>query len=32
MMVSTLDDEVPADVLEEINRQPGIDRAYSVVT
>jgi D-3-phosphoglycerate dehydrogenase len=32
MMVSTLDESVPADVLEEIRKQPGVDRSYAVTT
>jgi D-3-phosphoglycerate dehydrogenase len=32
MMVSTLDEPVPADVLEQIRQQPGVDQAYSVTT
>lgn len=31
MMVLTLDDPVPADVLAQINAEPDIERAYSVV-
>jgi D-3-phosphoglycerate dehydrogenase len=31
MMVLTLDDPVPADVLAQINNEPGVDKAYSVI-
>jgi D-3-phosphoglycerate dehydrogenase len=32
MMVLTIDEPVPESVLEEVKQQPGVDRAYSVIS